>query len=69
MRAGCAPKCASNHRPNTAFTGALRRFRAAAGAHPDAVYELVSGGEPPTYVLWMPVKTWAESRRCTATGP
>ena len=43
------------------FTAALRRFRAAAGSRPYAVYELVSGGEPPTYVLWVPVRTWADA--------
>jgi hypothetical protein len=44
-----------------AFTGALRRFRASAGSHRYAVYELVTGGEPPIYVVWVPVKTWADA--------
>jgi hypothetical protein len=43
------------------FTGALRRFRASAGSHRFAVYELVTGGEPPIYVVWVPVKTWADA--------
>jgi hypothetical protein len=45
----------------SAFTAALRRFRAAAGSRRYAVYELVTGGGPPTYVLWIPVKTWADA--------
>lgn len=43
-----------------AFTAALQRLRAAAGARPYAVYELVSGGAPGTYVMWAPARTWAE---------
>lgn len=41
------------------FVAALRRLRDVAGARSYAVYELVSGGESPTYVLWVPATTWA----------
>jgi hypothetical protein len=44
-----------------ALAEAMRRLRTAAGSHPYAVYELVSGGELPTYVLWVPVTTWADA--------
>lgn len=46
-----------------AFAAALRALRAAAGDAPYAVYELVSGGELPTYAIWIPVATWAEAGR------
>jgi hypothetical protein len=45
---------------DAAFAAALRRLRAAAGPRPYAVYELVSGGERPTYVVWTPAATWAD---------
>lgn len=44
----------------SAFTAALQRLRVAAGARPYAVYELVSGGAPGTYVVWAPARTWAD---------
>lgn len=43
------------------FDDALRRLRSVAGDRPYAVFELVSGGEPPTYVLWVPVATWSDA--------
>jgi hypothetical protein len=43
------------------FDDALRRLRGVAGDRPYAVFELVSGGEPPTYVLWVPVATWSDA--------
>jgi hypothetical protein len=46
---------------DSAFTAGLERLRGAAGARPYAVYELVSGGERPTYVVWVPAATWAEA--------
>ncbi len=42
-----------------AFGGGARRLRAAAAGRPFAVYELVSGGERPTYAVWVPAATWA----------
>jgi hypothetical protein len=45
---------------DTTFTRGVRRLRAAAGGRPYAVYELVSGGEGPTYIVWAPATTWAE---------
>jgi hypothetical protein len=45
---------------DTALAGALRRLRAADGGRAFAVYELVSGGELPTYVVWVPAATWGE---------
>ena len=52
-------------RPGTdsAFARALRALRSAAGATRYHVYELLSGGELPTYVLWAPAATWAEAGR------
>ena len=41
------------------FVAALRRLREAARARAYTVYELVSSGDPPTYVLWVPAPTWA----------
>lgn len=46
---------------DSTFAAALARLRGAAGSRPYAVYELVSGGEPSTYVIWIPVATWAEA--------
>lgn len=46
---------------DAAFAKALERLRAAAGSRPYAVYELVSGGERPTYVVWVPAATWADA--------
>lgn len=43
------------------FDDALRRLRGVAGDRPYAVFELVSGGEPPTYVVWVPVATWSDA--------
>lgn len=44
----------------TAFESALVRLRASA-AVPYAVFELVSGGKLPTYVVWMPADSWAQA--------
>ena len=43
------------------FEAALRRLRAPLGARAYAVHELVTGGETPTYVLWVPVTSWADA--------
>jgi hypothetical protein len=45
---------------DTAFVRGVRRIRAAAGERRYLVYELVSGGEGPTYVVWAPAATWAD---------
>lgn len=42
------------------FVAALQRLRTSLGRRSFAVYELVSGGERPTYVLWIPAASWAE---------
>ena len=44
---------------DASFVAALRRLRVASGVCAYAVYELVSGGDSPTYVLWVPARTWA----------
>ncbi len=44
----------------SAFESALGRLRSVADA-PYAVFELVSGGESPTYVVWMPAETWSQA--------
>jgi hypothetical protein len=46
---------------DAAFAQAARQLRAAAGERPYAVYELASGGELPTYVVWAPAATWADA--------
>ncbi len=46
---------------DAAFATALTRLRAAAGARPFAVYELLSGGEQPTFVVWVPATSWADA--------
>jgi hypothetical protein len=46
---------------DTAFATSLERLRAIAGTRPYAVYELVSGGERPTYVVWVSAATWADA--------
>jgi hypothetical protein len=61
-------------RPGTdsAFARALRSLSGAAGTTRYHVYELLSGGELPTYVLWAPATTWAEAGRfmeATARAP
>ena len=43
-----------------AFESAIARLRAIASA-PYTVFELVSGGELPTYVVWMPAESWAQA--------
>lgn len=52
-------------RPGTSapFLAALGQLRAAAGSRPYAVYELVTGGAPTTYVVWLPAATWADAGR------
>jgi hypothetical protein len=49
-------------RPESAptFDNILRRLRAPLGGRPYAVHELVTGGALPTYVLWVPTKSWAD---------
>lgn len=55
-----------------AFLAALGTLRAAAGERPFAVFELVTGGAPSTWVTWVPAATWAGagafSDRTAATG-
>jgi hypothetical protein len=43
------------------FVSTLQQLRASAATRPYAVYELVSGGELPTYVLWVPAATWVDA--------
>jgi hypothetical protein len=45
---------------DTAFVRGVRRLRAAAGERRYVVYEMVSGGEGTTYVVWAPAATWAD---------
>ncbi|HEU4565272.1 MAG TPA: hypothetical protein VFS05_11505 [Gemmatimonadaceae bacterium] len=44
-----------------AFADSMRRLRAAAGARAYALFELVSGGEPATYVVWAPAASWSDA--------
>ena len=46
---------------DTAVTRAARVLRTAAGGRPYRVYQLVTGGELPTYVVWVPVASWADA--------
>lgn len=46
---------------DSAFVRALRRMRADVAPRSFAVFELVSGGPRPTYVVWAPASGWADA--------
>lgn len=43
------------------FLAALGQLRSVAGGRPFAVFQLVTGGAPSTWVTWVPAATWAEA--------
>ncbi|MEP6730694.1 MAG: hypothetical protein ABJE10_08650 [bacterium] len=47
-------------RADSSFVVALGRLRAAVGTRPYSVFELLNGGELRTYVVWIPVASWAQ---------
>lgn len=54
-------ECRIRRGADTELASALRRLRATDGGRAFAVYELVSGGELPTYVVWVPAATWGDA--------